>query len=104
MKYISAIGRYFMMIIEVFRKPTKWSVMKGLIFKEIDELIFNSLGIIIFISFFIGGVVTIQTALNLTSPFIPKYLIGFATRQSVILEFAPTFTSIIMVGKVLSSG
>lgn len=100
MKYISAIGRYFMMIVQVFRKPTKWSVMKGLIFKEIDELIFNSLGIIIFISFFIGGVVTIQTALNLTSPFIPKNLIGFATRQSVILEFAPTFTSIIMVGKV----
>jgi phospholipid/cholesterol/gamma-HCH transport system permease protein len=27
-------------------------------------------------------------------------LIGFATRQSVILEFAPTFISIIMAGKV----
>ena len=88
------------MLVEIFRKPTKWSVMKGLILKEIDELIFNSLGIIIFISFFIGGVVTIQTALNLTSPFLPKSLIGFATRQSVILEFAPTFISVIMVGKV----
>ena len=43
---------------------------------------------------------TIQTALNLTSPFLPKSLICFATRQSVILEFAPTFTSVIMVGKV----
>ncbi len=74
--------------------------MKSLIFKEIDELIFGSLGIIIFISLFIGGVVTIQTALNLDSPLIPLSLIGFATRQSVILEFAPTFTSIIMAGKV----
>ena len=42
----------------------------------------------------------IQTSLNLTNPLIPKYLIGFATRQSVILEFAPTFVSIIMAGKV----
>ncbi len=100
MNYIAAIGSYFIMIKEVFKKPTKWSVMKPLIFKEIDELIFGSLGIIIFISFFIGGVVTIQTALNITSPLIPKSLIGFATRQSVILEFAPTFTSIIMAGKV----
>ncbi|GGG56033.1 ABC transporter permease [Croceivirga lutea] len=100
MKYIAAIGKYFIMIWEVFRKPTKWRIMKSLILKEIDELIFGSLGIIIFISFFIGGVVTIQTALNLTNPFIPKSLIGFAARQSVILEFAPTFTSIIMVGKV----
>ena len=84
----------------MFRKPTKWSVMRPLIFKDIDDLIIGSLGIVAFISFFVGGVVTIQTALNITSPIIPKYLIGFATRQSIILEFAPTFISIIMAGKV----
>ncbi|MCP1994848.1 phospholipid/cholesterol/gamma-HCH transport system permease protein [Flavobacterium sp. HSC-61S13] len=74
--------------------------MRELIFKEIDELIIGSLGIVAFLSFFVGGVVAIQTALNLTNPLIPKYLIGFATRQSVILEFAPTFISIIMAGKM----
>tara|TARA_R110000868_G_scaffold120525_1_gene320083 strand:- start:1843 stop:2580 length:738 start_codon:yes stop_codon:yes gene_type:complete len=100
MNYLAAIGSYFIMIREVFKKPTKWRIMKSLILKEIDELIFGSLGIIIFISFFIGGVVAIQTALNLTNPLLPRNLIGFATRQSVILEFAPTFTSIIMAGKV----
>jgi len=88
------------MIIEMFRKPTKWSVMRTLIFKDIDDLVIKSLGIIAFISFFVGGVVTIQTALNITNPLIPKYLVGFATRQSVVLEFAPTFISIIMAGKV----
>lgn len=89
-----------MMLVEIFRKPTKWSVMKGLIFKEIDDLIIGSLGIVAFISFFVGGVVTIQTALNIDNPLIPKTLVGFATRQSVVLEFAPTFISIIMAGKV----
>jgi phospholipid/cholesterol/gamma-HCH transport system permease protein len=74
--------------------------MKSLILKEIDELIFGSLGILIFISFFIGGVVAIQTALNMTNELIPKNLVGFATRQSILLEFAPTFCSIIMAGKV----
>jgi phospholipid/cholesterol/gamma-HCH transport system permease protein len=58
--------------------------------------VIGSLGIVAFISFFVGGVV--ETALNLTNPLIRKYLIGFATRQSVILEFAPTF-SVIMAGK-----
>ena len=58
------------------------------------------MGIVCFIAFFVGGVVAIQTALNITNPLIPKYLVGFATRQSVILEFAPTFISIIMAGKV----
>jgi phospholipid/cholesterol/gamma-HCH transport system permease protein len=99
-RYLSQIGKYFLMLKEVFNKPTKWSVMRTLIFKEIDDLIIDSLGIVAFISFFVGGVVSIQTALNLTNPLIPKYLIGFATRQSVILEFAPTFISIIMAGKM----
>ena len=99
-RYLSQMGRYFLMWREIFVKPTKWSVMKGLILKEVDDLIIGSLGIVAFISFFVGGVVAIQTALNLTNPLIPKYLIGFATRQSVILEFAPTFISIVMAGKM----
>jgi phospholipid/cholesterol/gamma-HCH transport system permease protein len=90
---------YFLMLKEVFNKPTKWKVMKPLILKEIDDLIIGSLGIVAFISFFIGAVVAIQTALNLSNPLIPKSLIAFATRQSVILEFAPTFISIIMAGR-----
>lgn len=98
--FLTIIGKYFLMIKEVFNKPLKWCVMRTLIFKEIDDLIIGSLGIVAFISFFVGGVVSIQTALNLTNPLIPKYLVGFATRQSVVLEFAPTFISIIMAGKV----
>ena len=88
------------MLKKVFSSPTKRSVMKELILKDIDDLILSSLGIVSFVSFFVGGVISIQTALNLENPLIPKSLIGFATRQSIILEFAPTFMSIIMAGKV----
>ena len=88
------------MLQKVFGKFTKWSVLRTLIFKDIEVLIIGSLGIVSVISFFVGGVVAIQTALNLSNPLNPKNLIGFATRQSIILEFAPTFISIIMAGKV----
>jgi len=100
MKLLEHIGNYFIMLTKIFGKFTKWRVLKPLIFKEIDVLIIGSLGIVSFISFFVGGVVAIQTALNMENPFLPKNLIGFATRQSVILEFAPTFISVIMAGKV----
>jgi phospholipid/cholesterol/gamma-HCH transport system permease protein len=100
MQHLSQIGKYFLMLKAIFQRPTKWKVMRGLIFKEIDDLIIDSLGIVAFISFFVGGVVAIQTALNLSNPLIPRSLIGFATRQSVILEFAPTFISVIMAGKM----
>jgi len=100
MKILTHIGKYFIMLKLTFGKFTKWKILKQLILKDIDSLIIGSLGIISFISFFVGGVVAIQTALNLENPLLPKNLIGFATRQSIILEFAPTFISIIMAGKV----
>ncbi|PQJ71977.1 MULTISPECIES: MlaE family ABC transporter permease [Polaribacter] len=100
MNYLEHIGKYFMMLGRVFKKPQKGKVFYEALLKEIDDLGLKSLGIIMFISFFIGGVIALQTALNLDNPFIPKSLIGFAAKRSIILEFAPTFCSIILAGKV----
>ncbi|CAL2101397.1 ABC-type transport system involved in resistance to organic solvents, permease component [Tenacibaculum sp. 190130A14a] len=100
MNYIEHIGKYFLMLKQVFTKPQRGRVFREALFREVEELGHKSLGIIAFISFFIGGVIALQTALNIESPFIPKYLIGFATKRSIILEFAPTFCSIILAGKV----
>ena len=83
-----------------FTKTCKKEVLYKQIFKEINDLVLDSIQIVSILSFFIGGVVSIQMALNLENPLLSKTLIGFATRQSVILEFAPTFISIIMAGKV----
>ena len=100
MKYLEDIGKYFMMLGQVFKKPQRSRVFYEAVVKEIEELGIKSLGIIMFISFFIGGVIALQTALNLENPLIPKTLIGFAAKRSIILEFAPTFCSIILAGKV----
>jgi len=89
------------MLQRIFGKFTKASILRQLILREIDTLILGSLGIVGFISFFVGGVVAIQTALNMgDNPFFLDFLVGFATRQSIILEFAPTFISVIMAGKL----
>lgn len=100
MSYLHSIGEYFLMLKGVFGRMTKGSVLKELILKEIDELIIGSIWIVGFLSFFIGGVVALQTALNLNNPLVPKTLVAFAARESIILEFSPTFISIIMAGKV----
>ncbi|EAQ40889.2 ABC transporter permease [Polaribacter sp. MED152] len=100
MNYIEHIGKYYLMLKQVFKRPQKARVFYDALLKEIEELGLKSLGIILFISFFIGGVIALQTALNLDSAFIPRSLIGFAAKRSIILEFAPTFCSIILAGKV----
>ena len=88
------------MLQQVFKSPQKKSIFRENIFKEIEDLGISSIGIVAFISFFVGGVVVIQTALNLETGLTPKYLIGYASRESLILEFSPTLISIILAGKV----
>ncbi len=100
MNYIEHIGKYFRMLGQVFKRPQKGKIFRDSLIRELDDLGNKSLGIAAFIAFFVGGVVAIQTALNVDSPMIPRYLIGFATKRSIILEFAPTFISVILAGKV----
>ena len=91
------------MMKKVMSMPEKWSAFRSQLVLELEKVGINSIGIVIFISFFVGGVVSIQTALNLESPLLPKYLIGLASRDSLILEFSPTMISLILAGKVGSS-
>ncbi len=97
------IGRYFMLMGRVFSKPPKLSMFFRLFFFEINNLGISSLGLIAIISVFIGGVITIQTAYNITNPLIPAYSLGMATRESIVLEFSPTIVSLILAGKVGSN-
>ena len=100
MNFLHDIGKYFLMIKISFIKSCKKEILYKQIFKEINDLVLDSIQIVSILSFFIGGVVSIQMALSLENPLLSKTLIGYATRESVILEFAPTFISIIMAGKV----
>ena len=63
----------------------------------------SSIGIVAIISVFMGAVITIQMALNFESPFIPQYLIGYAARESMLLEFSSTIVALILAGKVGSN-
>jgi phospholipid/cholesterol/gamma-HCH transport system permease protein len=94
------IGRYFILMGRVFTRPQKGTIFWKQLFIEFDSLGLASIGIVVFISIFMGAVVAIQTAYNIDSPLIPMSMVGFTTRQSVILEFSPTVISLILAGKV----
>tara|TARA_B100000927_G_scaffold291701_1_gene295867 strand:+ start:5720 stop:6418 length:699 start_codon:yes stop_codon:yes gene_type:complete len=88
---------------KVISLPEKPKAFKKQLILELEKIGLQSIGIVLFISFFVGGVVSIQTALNLQNPLLPTYLIGLASRDSLILEFSPTMISLILAGKVGSS-
>jgi len=99
-KVFTDIGEYVILMRKVFTKPQKRNIFWERMLDEIQGLGIESIGIVIFISAFMGAVVAIQTAYNIDSPFISLKMVAFTTRQSVILEFSPTVISLILAGKV----
>lgn len=102
-KFFELLGRYLSLMSKVFSRPEKFRIYKRRMIQEMWSLGFNSIGIVAIISVFMGAVLIIQMALNLESPFIPKNLIGYATRESMVLEFSSTIVALILAGKVGSS-
>jgi phospholipid/cholesterol/gamma-HCH transport system permease protein len=103
MKIISNIGKYFLMLWIMFSKPEKFSIFIRKIFEEIQLIGINSLPIVALMSVFMGAVISLQTASNMDSPWLPEYTIGYITRSSTVLEFSPTIISLILAGKVGSN-
>ena len=94
------IGKYWLLLIRTFARPEKWGAFRKQVFIEMNALCLGSMGIVAIISVFMGAVLVIQTAYNISSPWIPLYTIGFTARQSLVLEFCPTMVSLILAGKV----
>jgi len=100
MKVLYQIGEYVMLIFQAFKRPDKGYVFRRQLFIDFKRLGADSIGIVAIISLFIGGIIAIQMAYNIDSPFIPKSTIGFSTRQMLVLEISPTIISLILAGKV----
>jgi len=83
--------------------PNRWSMFFKQLIREIYKLGVDSLWIVIIISVFIGTVIAIQISLNISSPLIPKFTIGYTTREIILLEFSSSMMCLILAGKVGSN-
>lgn len=91
------------MLKRVFAHPERHKMYIRQLFHELDTLGVNSVGIVIIISVFIGGIMTIQFAYSMSNPIYPTNLIGLGTRDTLLLEFSSTMLALIMAGKIGSN-
>jgi phospholipid/cholesterol/gamma-HCH transport system permease protein len=103
MGFFFHVGRYFTLLSRVFAKPERHKMYLRQLFYEIENLGVNSVGIVIMISIFIGGIMTIQFAYALSNPLYPTELVGLGTRDTLLLEFSSTMLALIMAGKIGSN-
>lgn len=97
------VGEYFLLLSKIFSKPEKQSIFRRKLMFEIETIGIDSIFIIALISLFMGAGVVIQMAVNLENPILPKALIGYATRESIVLEFSSTVVALILAGKIGSN-
>ena len=100
MNIFTRLGEFLLMLKGMFTKPENWRIYWKELMHQCVELGIGSLGIVSIVALFIGAVSTLQTSYQFVSPIISKSVIAQIVRDSVILEFAPTITSIVLAGVV----
>lgn len=102
-KPISTLGKYLMLMSRVFSRPERFRMYFKQYVSEMAQLGINSIGIVLLISFFIGAVICIQIKLNIESPWMPRFVVGYTTREILLLEFSSSIMCLILAGKVGSN-
>ena len=102
-KWLTTFGKYLILMARSFSRPERMRMFLKQYVKEMSQLGVNSIGIVLLISFFIGAVICIQMKLNIQSPWMPRWVSGYTTREIMLLEFSSSIMCLILAGKVGSN-
>ena len=102
-KWLLALGKYILLMSRTFSRPERFRMFWKKYVTEMQALGVDSIGIVLLISFFIGAVICIQMKLNIQSPWMPRWVSGYTTREIMLLEFSSSIMCLILAGKVGSN-
>lgn len=100
---MKGFGKYIVFISTLFVRRESFITYYRLVLEECIQVGLRSILLVVLVSSFMGAVTTLQTAYNMVSPLIPKFVIAQVVREMTVLELAPTIIAIIFAGKVGSS-
>ncbi|MDD5862366.1 MAG: ABC transporter permease [Prevotellaceae bacterium] len=102
-KWLNTFGKYLILMSRTFARPDRIRMFLKQYVKEMSQLGVDSIGIVLLISFFIGAVICIQMKVNIQSPWMPRWVAGYTTREIMLLEFSSSIMCLILAGKVGSN-
>ena len=101
--YLTTFGSYLIFMWSSLAIPDRMRMFFKRYTKEMSQLGVDSIGIVLLISFFIGAVICIQMKVNIQSPWMPRWVSGYTTREIMLLEFSSSIMCLILAGKVGSN-
>jgi phospholipid/cholesterol/gamma-HCH transport system permease protein len=93
-------GKYMIFLGSMFVRRETFATYYKLVIEECVHIGVNSIWLFVLVSTFMGAVTTVQTAYNLVTPLVPRYVISQVVREMTVLELAPTIMAIIFAGKI----
>lgn len=74
-KLLHSIGAYLLLMRRTFTRPQRGHIFWKQYMNEFYQLGYNSLFIVILMSFFIGALLCVQIKINIWSPWMPRFTI-----------------------------
>ena len=96
-------GRYWQLLGTACSRPESARMYVRETVRLMDDIGIGSFLIIALISVFIGAVAAVQFSYQLSGQLIPRYYIGYIVRDLAIIELSPTFSCLVLAGKVGSN-
>ena len=97
---VRALGRYALLMARAFASigeiRTYWTNLSN----QMVRIGIDSIPIVALAAAFSGAVLTVQTAYQLETPFIPKSIIGSIVAPSIMLELGAVIAGFILAGRV----
>ena len=98
-----SLGSYLLLMRRVFTRPQRGRLFRQQLVRDLYDLGFSSIPLVLIISLFIGALLVLQIRLNIDSPWLPRFAIGYATREVILLEFSTAIVCVVLAGKVGSN-
>ena len=100
MDVLEKLGQYGLLLYRAMRSSYEYRTYRSNLLNELVKIGYESLPIVLLTGVFTGAVMTLQTAYQLETAFVPRSIIGAIVSESILIELAAVITSLVLAGKV----
>lgn len=102
-KALTHFGKFILWHRQIISRPENMRMYYKETIRQMNDIGIGSLSVVIMISVFLGAVTAVQFFYQMDGTLVPPYYIGYIVRDMTIIELAPTFTCLVLSGKVGSN-
>ena len=96
-------GDWLRLMCRAFSRPQNGRMLWRQFVNDAWRLCVESLPLVIVVSLAIGVLLVLQIVLNFGYPWLPRFAIGYAAREVILLEYSTAIVCVILAGKVGSN-